>query len=379
MADKLTRKGVVLVGLQTVAGTPETLTGDNAILCTVPEVTYSGNRRTRDYMRDSLSPAGFGVGIKKTTISFETELKGHNDNLNPDDATRLDALFQSCALESRIVLALPVSTKTGLTLGATLSGATGTGTIYFVHPTQNVVFLHTATATFVASESLTQSGGGYTGTAGANPNDDLRREYVPISEPDDMAICTIEYYADGILHQLSDCRGDAEVTLDPDGYPTVKFAMTGFYVQPVDDTAPASTYEDHQPPVCTNINMRVGTYTPTGVGAFTLTGGNAISDKTDMNSVSGLGGVMITGREAKLSFEIDQDTVTNFNPYDIWEDGTKQAITTTIGSAAGNRVTVIVPELQLEEPKTAEKDGRAVYTLSGICTKADLDYLIQTH
>ena len=315
MADKLTRKGVVLAKTEVTYGTDVVPAVANIILCTVPQYSPTGDKQTRDYMRDTLSPLGFNVGAKKATITFDCELKGPNLPAAADTATYLDPLLQSCGLV----------------------GASGI----------------------------------YTGS-------DVGMLYKPTSVIANMKSCTIYYYSDGIKRALVGCRGNVSFEFPVNGDPIAKFTMTGFYVTPTDTSNPTGiTYPTYSAPSVVSAGFSIGSYNPTGIEKITIDMGNVITERKDANSATGLSAVLITGRAPKLTVDIEVDTLANFNPYSIWEAGTLKVLDATIG-AKGNRVGFDIPNARMDEPAVADRNGRAIYNLNFELTGTDDEITIKT-
>ena len=54
------------------------------------EIGFSGDKIERDFTRETLSPLGHVIGVKRQTLSFSTELKGADDDTDPDKLTHFD-------------------------------------------------------------------------------------------------------------------------------------------------------------------------------------------------------------------------------------------------------------------------------------------------
>ncbi len=315
MAEKLTRKGVVLAKVEDSYGVDIVPAAVDLVLCGIPQHAVTGNKRERNYMRDSLSNAGFVVGAKKQTIEIICELKGPGNVVAPKTPTYLEPLLQACGL--------------------------------------------------VAAD-------------GTIDVDDCR-VYTPTSNSALMKSATIYYYLDGILHAIVGCRGTATMEFPADGSAQITFNMTGFYVAPSDAAANVAGAPDlkYEPPPVLSAGLKIGAYTPTGIEKITLDLGNTIAEKKDINSETGLSSILITGRQPKLTLDIDMDTLAAFNPYDRWEKGTIEAISWMIG-AKGNRVSIACANPRMDEPQKADKDGRAIWNLTYLLTGSDDDYIIKT-
>jgi hypothetical protein len=317
MGDIMTRSAVILARTEVNYGVDPNPTSAHAILTSVPEYGVSGDKRDRNVVRSSFSPTGFGVGAKRQTIKISVELKGANNGISLADASQMDVLLKACGHES----------------------------IQELGPDQ---LLH-------------------------------YRGYRPVTPRAEMRSCTIYYFMNLNLHSLTGCFGTATLNFQTDGFPSIDFSMTGFYGTPAVGVGPLGiVYEDHDPPACLNIGLTLGAFAPIGVSKLTVDLGVKITESKDMQAVSGLSAIRISGREAKLTLECDVEELTTWNPYSIWEAKTKAAISFSMGAAA-NRVSFSAPAAQLEEPKEAERDGQSIYQLSYLLTGADDEYLIKTH
>jgi hypothetical protein len=316
MAEKLVMKSVILFKLEDTYGVDITPTATDLVLCSVPTFGITGDKKNRNYIRNSLSSAGFSVGAKRQTISFSSELKGPNTPLAPDTPSYLDPILRAAGM-------------------IVADGVIG------------------------ADDCLV---------------------YTPTSDMSLMKSATIYYWTDGIKHAMVGCRcTKASLNFSVDGHPSIDFEFAGLYAAPSDTSNPTidiSTLE-YMPPSCLSIGMTIDSYTPVGVESITLDLGIATSEKKDMQSAGGLSAILNSGeRTPSLSFGIDVPALASFNPYTLWSAGTKSAVAWTIGSK-GNRVQISCPTVQWNEPKESNKDGRMIYDLSGLPTGSDDEYSIK--
>ncbi len=118
----LTRKAVILAKKETTYGVdPTPAAADDAILCSVPEITPKAEKQLRDYVRESLSPLGGTIGFKGFDITFKTELKGSG---TAGTAPELGPLFQACGMDETVDAGVSVTY-------APVSSAFPSVTIYF--------------------------------------------------------------------------------------------------------------------------------------------------------------------------------------------------------------------------------------------------------
>lgn len=324
MSEKLLRKSVILAKIESSYGTDPTPTeAANAILCSLPEFAISGDRNERNFVRDTLSPSGFAIGAKRQTIKFSCELKGAYGD--PNDPCYLDTLFQMCGLLKTVI-------------------------------TEPVV----GPISYTPSSELTAHKSG-----------------------------TIYYFMDGILFKMTGCRGTASLNFSVGSYPMVDFSFTGLYGGPIDHEAVTAdlAFDENLPPSCLSIGMAISwddgltttNYTPVGVEKVTLDISNEIAEKKDMQSSTGLSEVFIGGRQPKLSLDLDVDELALIDPYEIYSGGYPVTVSFTVGSVAGNIITISTSGGVLEEPKIDNKNGRASYSLSMVLSGSDDEFSISTY
>lgn len=94
----LTRRTVILAIKETTYGTDPAMTGTNAILAWDVDLDVKGELLERPFLRDSLSPLPFVVGLKECALNFKAELKGSNSS--PDIAPLLSACGFGTAVTS---------------------------------------------------------------------------------------------------------------------------------------------------------------------------------------------------------------------------------------------------------------------------------------
>lgn len=72
----LTRQTVIWVAKETTYGTDPAMTGANALLAYDVEFQSPGEKLERDVLRNTLTPLSHVIGLKESTLTFKTELKG---------------------------------------------------------------------------------------------------------------------------------------------------------------------------------------------------------------------------------------------------------------------------------------------------------------
>jgi len=94
----LTRKTVLLAGIESPYGSPPILTGANAIQIANLDVNVDPTLLEREVYQDSISNFGIRVGKKIMTCSFDVELKGRGIAPTLASPIEFDPLLRACAL-----------------------------------------------------------------------------------------------------------------------------------------------------------------------------------------------------------------------------------------------------------------------------------------
>lgn len=196
-----------------------------------------------------------------------------------------------------------------------------------------------------------------------------QRTYAPVTAVASHKSCTLYFYRDGILHKVTGCIGTFELNLPVGGIPVFKFSMQGLWVDPTDTANPGTVNTlDIVPPTVVGVGLAIGGYTPVGVNALSLTLGNQITQKKDVNAAEGLSGLAVTGRTPAGSLDPEADELANFNPWAAWKAATKAAVACTIGTTQGNRFDLAIPKAQWDEVSYGDRDGTLIYSLPFTCT-----------
>ena len=179
--------------------------------------------------------------------------------------------------------------------------------------------------------------------------------YAPVSDGHEEG--TLYYYEDGSLYKLTGCRGTVSLAANVGEVAKLSFTMTGHVADPSDAALPAATYINTTPPPVIGAAFSVGGYAAV-VSALSLDVGNTIATPPSMSAADGYGQVLITDRAVTGSFDPEATTVAVQDWVGDWQDGTTKAITTgVIGSAAGNRFALSIPQAWYSELSPGDRDG----------------------
>lgn len=181
-------------------------------------------------------------------------------------------------------------------------------------------------------------------------------------QPDSQGSVTIYWYEDGALHKMTGCRGTVSMAASNNAIGKLTFTMSGLYVAPGDVSLITPTLSAVVPPICTELGITIGAYTPVAT-SLSLDLGNTVTKRPDINAAEGIAGFIITDRTVSGSVDPEADTFANFNPWLAWKSGTTAALSATIGATAGNICSVSCPVIQYKAPSYGDREGIRTYDL----------------
>lgn len=186
-------------------------------------------------------------------------------------------------------------------------------------------------------------------------------QYAPISTGFESV--AIYVYKDGIFHKMVGCRGTFVITGSVGQYLAVRWTFRGIYASPTDSSPGAQTFSSVKPPLLLSAGVTIASYSPVA-NAIEVNINNTLGRRTSYNEATGLKEIMITGRTPGGSFD-PESVLEATNPFwGDWEAATARALNIgPIGSAAGNKVTITAPKLQLEEIRYGDREGIQTYEI----------------
>lgn len=306
------RNQVILAKIESAYGTDAAPTGAaNAILASKPKLSpLKTNNIDRDLVRPYFGGSEQLVGTRSVAAEFTVELAGSG---TAGTAPAFGVLLRACALAETIVAA-------------------------------------------------------------------TRVDYTPITSSQESV--TLYWYDDGVLHKLTGARGNAKLTLNSGERPELQLTLEGLYSNPTAATPSGTDFSAFRTPLAvTDANTGDvtlgGTVSPTG--APSIAGGTAYPSmglELDLgNSVQFtplLGGetVDITQRALAGMFKADLTAAQEVSFYSTVLAATLQAVSLQHGTAAGNKLIVHQPSVQLYEPSLEELNGRRLigYRTRGVPT-----------
>lgn len=375
-----------------------------------PNITLTPYRAERNVRTASLSrPADCFISGSLATVTFTTELAGHNDN-TPVTADFVEPpvgrLLSCCGLDGRLVNRLPISAWTtsggilehGETITDSQTPTAGEGTVFGTTIEDGSSFLYfeqPPTQAFGTSETITggTSGDILTTTSAALWTEGRWGLKLQSGEPVGSAsagwhTCSILYIQDGLGYKLRGCAGNAVINWTTFERPTVAFTFTGI-VESVDATGlmtgtVSPIVNQQKPSVVYNVASTWtdgpgGTSYNTLWNSMSLDLGNTVIYPARRNFqpgvATGIGSYdycLITDRAPTVTYDLDGDTA--FDVRSDFEAGTQWYLTEQLSPAsAGNEWLITMTGATItEQPGEQDSEGLTKLPVTFACrTRAD--------
>jgi hypothetical protein len=99
---------------------------------------------------------------------------------------------------------------------------------------------------------------------------------------------------------------------------------------------------------------------------------NSVNAINDMNGAQGLTGFLIQDRNPEASFNIDMDTIANYNPLSQWQSATLAQLSADYGASkgAGYRWALIAPQIQKRRPGVSDDAMRMKWDITAQLTSS---------
>ena len=173
-----------------------------------------------------------------------------------------------------------------------------------------------------------------------------------------LASSELMFFGDGQRHQALGCRGGFEITFTAGEVPRITFNRTGIYVEPTNVPNPTPTISNQAAPVVFDAaNTATATIGDLAVCVQSMT--LTLEPELFFRDYAGC------SKEVQIVNHVVSGTITivrpadlaTFNPYALCTNGTRQAITLTHGTAAGNRVIPTIPYAVFGAPTEVDLGG----------------------
>lgn len=287
-----TKKGLLLAKIEGTYGTdPTPVASANVIAVAGGEVNWSPNfERLSRMILDGTTSKVSGFNVQPTVqLSFTCELRGnYTDGTGGSDITKgtsakaieLSPLLRACDL-----------------------------------------------AETYTAEGVTNDRSGYV-------------TYKPTTPDNEGSSVTFYFYHAGRLHKVTGAKGNCRLILEAGKVAKIEFTFSGLWNTPTDASIPGSiTWLDTKPPLFRSSSGTIASWSAV-FRTLTIDLGNNVVRRDDANATNGVRGFVITGRNPKLSIDVESVVEATHPIFGDLYASTSRTIAATLGSQSGNKVQV---------------------------------------
>ncbi len=174
---------------------------------------------------------------------------------------------------------------------------------------------------------------------------------------------TMYVYFDGLMHKVVGCRGSFSFNLEAGSYGKFSWTFEGKYAKPTDTPMATPTFNATKPVPVLSAGFTVGSYGSGCINAFSFDMATTITRGGCMNSSDGYGDSMLVSRDPNGSFDPEAVLIATEDFWGDWESSADKSITCSIGTAAGNIVTINVPQAEYREVNYGDREGIRTYEI----------------
>lgn len=375
-----TRRRLVLLGLEDSQGQL-----DGSLMALPVQNGFSmaaeGDTKGRDIVLPSMSNIGSKIGAKNWKITAPFELMGGGITAGTVKPPAIHPLLLASGMVQEAGILLAVSGVTGdFKLGAQVSNTTTSdvvGTVVQFVPgasaSVGVLWIRNAQNLPAVDDAL--SAGAATATAGSFEKALVYR-YESDRASHKKAILHAHY--DGQRRIATGIAGSMKFDWKAGEICTIEFSLSGLYETPSNQPIPPAQFDlEREPPIGESAGLRMGAY-PAAQGTIegiSLDTAADIQPIPDINSPHGRKTYRIAGRKPTGSINPEVVTLSSFNPWLLWEQGTKAAISATLGSAPGERISIAIPAPRVTGLSDEERAGSDAQQISFEATGTNDDEL----
>jgi len=191
--------------------------------------------------------------------------------------------------------------------------------------------------------------------------------YKPENDAASMKSITIYFYYDGRLRKALGCMGNFTLSAPPGGVPQLVFNLRGKLSSDADAALPNDqVYQSTEPVIIESGGVSFGAFNDAVIRNISYVTGNSLIDRMDVNSAEGVKGVFVSGRDPRLSTSIEAELEATKAFFANYESRVEEAVDVTIGTVAGNIVTLAIPKFCVDEGLDPQNEnGIILFGLSG--------------
>ncbi len=322
-----------------------------------------GEVKERDLVRSSYSKVPNVIGAKDWQITLPLELKGGGLVSNALQQPPLHDAFLACGFVQLPGCLIQLSGLTGSPkLGAavtnTSQSSASVGTLITVRGDQAYIAL-TGSQPSIGDELAIDAA---TATVAAVAE---ALVYKPVTDRAQHKTLTLHAHLDGQRRIATRCTGSFSFEWMAGDYCKVSFSLKGNYAEPTNETFPSASYNDLIPPIAQSAGLQLADYPDTGtIEKLSVDMGIETTAVPDINSPDGRHSFRISDRKVSGSVNPEVVALGDYNPFADWANGNVANISATIGQAAGEMITLVLPATRVESIGDGERAGSDAYDLS---------------
>lgn len=181
--------------------------------------------------------------------------------------------------------------------------------------------------------------------------------YAPNSNVSGNTSIALYAYQHDILHKVLAARGTFSVELVAGEYGVLAWEFTGLYAGPADTIIPTNAvFSQTVPPRFLSAGFTLDSFGAT-IQKLSLDVGNKLAKRVDANSPTGIKEWLLVNREPKGSIDPEMVSVAAKDLWGLWANSTQAAISSTLGSATGNKCAIAAPKAVPDVPSYAEREN----------------------
>lgn len=169
--------------------------------------------------------------------------------------------------------------------------------------------------------------------------------YSPVSAA--MESVTLYLWIGSTRHKIVGCRGTAEITVNAQGIPVIRWAFTGLFLAPGEASPATPTLTGFQKPqVATKANTP--TFTVNGVSLVLRSYGLNLGNQVEPRLLIGKEEIVIVDRAEEIAAVVEAQPLSSFDPFGLAQAGTLVAANLVHGTTAGKITTIAAPTCQVK-------------------------------
>lgn len=183
---------------------------------------------------------------------------------------------------------------------------------------------------------------------------------------------SIDVWEDGVKKGLAGAAGKVTLEGETGKRMFCNFTFSGIWQAVTDGALPANAPSTTKP-----MMIKGGTFTLGGesikIGKFSLNNGANVINRADVDAASGIAYAMITDFDGPmLSMDPEADLVAGYDYNGLWLAGTEAAVSLILNDGT-DQVTIAIPKFQYREIPEGDREGIAIYDVTGQCNHSTGD------